>query len=239
MRKLVISDIHGAFTALLQVLERASFEPSTDQLIFLGDVCDGYPDVTECIQFLSEVPNLVQIMGNHDKWTYDWLLNLNGKGYQHSGDYRCWHEQGGAATIASIEKHSAHDEVEAFLAKSVPYYIDNYKAFMHAGMDCDFPLKDQSPDYLMWDRSIVQDAKYVSMSTDPLITEFDEVFVGHSPTFYIGDKHTPINYNNVWLIDTGASYPKMKGRLSVMDVDTKAFWQSDPTADLYPGIAAR
>ena len=37
-RTLVVGDIHGAYKALLQVLERACFNPQTDTLIALGDV---------------------------------------------------------------------------------------------------------------------------------------------------------------------------------------------------------
>ena len=39
MRTLVIGDIHGAYMALLEVLERAKVTPD-DLLIFLGDYAD-------------------------------------------------------------------------------------------------------------------------------------------------------------------------------------------------------
>jgi serine/threonine protein phosphatase 1 len=41
---------------------------------------------------------------------------------------------------------------------------------------------------------------------------------------------------NVWNADTGAAFT---GRLSMLDIDTKAFWQSDPLPALYPGEVGR
>jgi serine/threonine protein phosphatase 1 len=39
-RTLVIGDIHGAYKALLQIMDRAKVDDD-DQLIFLGDFVDG------------------------------------------------------------------------------------------------------------------------------------------------------------------------------------------------------
>lgn len=41
---------------------------------------------------------------------------------------------------------------------------------------------------------------------------------------------------NVWNIDTGAGF---KGKLTIMDADTKEFWQSDPVPELYPNEKGR
>ena len=35
------------------------------------------------------------------------------------------------------------------------------------------------------------------------------------------------------MIDTGAGW---EGRLTIMDIETKQFWQSDLVTDLYPGM---
>ncbi|MBM3246586.1 MAG: hypothetical protein FJZ13_04585, partial [Candidatus Omnitrophica bacterium] len=39
----------------------------------------------------------------------------------------------------------------------------------------------------------------------------------------------PIHVCNVWNIDTGAGW---SGKLTIMDVDTKEYWQSDLSPDL-------
>jgi serine/threonine protein phosphatase 1 len=41
---------------------------------------------------------------------------------------------------------------------------------------------------------------------------------------------------NVWNVDTGAAFT---GPLTIMDVDTKDFWQSEPLPSLYPNEKGR
>ena len=41
---------------------------------------------------------------------------------------------------------------------------------------------------------------------------------------------------NVWNLDTGAGF---KGKLSILDIDTGDYWQSDPLNDLYPNEIGR
>ncbi len=67
MRTFVIGDIHGAYKALVQVLERAGFDYENDKLISLGDVTDGWSETAESIEELMKIKNLVYIKGNHDE----------------------------------------------------------------------------------------------------------------------------------------------------------------------------
>jgi serine/threonine protein phosphatase 1 len=39
-----------------------------------------------------------------------------------------------------------------------------------------------------------------------------------------------MNAYNIWNLDTGAGF---KGRLTIMEVETKAYWQSDLLTELY------
>jgi serine/threonine protein phosphatase 1 len=41
---------------------------------------------------------------------------------------------------------------------------------------------------------------------------------------------------NVWNVDTGAAF---KGPLTIMDIDSKAFWQSENLDTLYPNEKGR
>jgi serine/threonine protein phosphatase 1 len=63
-----MGDIHGAYKAMIQCLDRSNFDPSGDMLIQLGDVTDGYPEVFECVGELLKIPHLVPLKGNHDDW---------------------------------------------------------------------------------------------------------------------------------------------------------------------------
>jgi serine/threonine protein phosphatase 1 len=194
--------------------------------------------VTECIDLLATIPDLVQIMGNHDDWTRRYLGQQIGNGWFDSDEYRCWYGQGGKATIISMNLHDSRKRVFDFLSKSIPFYVDNFKLFTHGGIDPKTKVEDYDPDRLMWNRSMVKAARYEMFGSNPLVINYDEVFVGHTPTVCY-DQTTPINWSNVWMLDTGASYPDAGGRLTVMDADTKEFWSSDPVAELYPNEKAR
>ena len=39
----------------------------------MGDVCDGYPDVKQCIDELLKVKRCDLIIGNHDMWVFDYF----------------------------------------------------------------------------------------------------------------------------------------------------------------------
>lgn len=234
----VISDIHGGFKALDQCLTRCNFNLEKDQLICLGDVCDGWSQVVECVRLLSQINNLVMIMGNHDQWTYDWLkghLKMDSFGL-HMDEFRLWVDQGGKATIESIVANDAHQEVYDFLDTAVYYAEDNKRRlFVHGGIAPTSKAVENTDRFMIWDRDMVKEARYQSISLDPVCTEYDEVFCGHTPTV-LYNRMTPTKYNNVWMMDTGAGYT---GCLSIMDVNTKQCWQSDPLPILYEGQKAR
>lgn len=60
--------------------------------------------------------------------------------------------------------------------------------------------------------------------------DFAEIFIGHMPTTkWNTDK--PMNLYNITNLDTGASH---SGRLTIMDIDSKDYWQSDIIGKLYP-----
>jgi len=63
MRVLVISDIHANYTAFEAVLSDAA---GVDAVWCLGDVVGYGPDPNACVELLSEQPNLVCVLGNHD-----------------------------------------------------------------------------------------------------------------------------------------------------------------------------
>jgi len=60
-------------------------------------------------------------------------------------------------------------------------------------------------------------------------THFEEIFIGHTPTTKQGTDQ-PLTIFNITNLDTGAGH---SGRLTIMDIDSRAFWQSDPLPELY------
>ena len=240
MRTLVIGDIHSGLKGLVQVLERAGINED-DTLIFLGDYVDSWSEAVETINFLIELKtthDCIFIRGNHDELCRDWL--------QTGRDNPQWLAHGGMATKASYE-NTAKDIWELhleFFAAMENYFIDTTnRLYLHAGFT---NLKGVGFEYFdqlfYWDRTLWELAK----SLNPLLKEGDdnypkrlthyhEIFIGHTPLSKVGVA-TPENGANVWNVDTGAAF---KGPLTIMDVETKEFWQSDPVHTLYAGEKGR
>jgi serine/threonine protein phosphatase 1 len=223
-RTFVLGDIHGAYRALRQCLERASFDYSKDHLICLGDVADGWPDTKLCVDELLKAANLIYIFGNHDFWTLEWMETGHVE--------EIWRTQGGKATMNSYEKGVPESHVQ-LLAGSLPYYILENRLFVHAGFHPHIPLDNQSLTTFLWDRNLARTAlDFHSKGIDAKLTEFDEVYIGHTPV----QAKNPVKACEVWLMDTGAGW---SGVLSMMNIDTKEMFVSDPVPELYPGITGR
>jgi len=237
-----IGDIHGGYKALLQCFERSRFNRTEDKLIVLGDVCDGWPQTREVIDELLTMKNLIFVIGNHDYWTLEWMLT----GEQPP----IWTEQGGMSTLISynqdyLDVPESHIE---FLKSGTPLYIDDKnRAFVHGGFDRKKDARTQDQQTLMWDRRLIQTAVECSRmrgSRPKKLTEFSEVFLGHTPVSALGIAategsivvDTPVNLFEIWDLDTGGGW---EGKITIMDVDTHDYWQSDIVYTLYPGVHGR
>ncbi len=235
MRTLVIGDIHGGFKALLQVLERAKVT-SKDTLIFLGDYVDGWSESAQLIQYLIELnqkQKCIFIKGNHDVWCHEWLLDFD-------NDNPVWYRNGGKETIESyINSEYIIEEHVAFFKELKNYYVDSKnRLFIHAGFSSmkgpenEVYLTNYRWDRTLWEMAIVMDKRVKKKSTlyPNRLKLYSEIYIGHTPTLYY-DSDIPMQGINVWNIDTGAAFT---GKLSIMDIDTKQFWQSDSLPSLYP-----
>ena len=240
MRTLVIGDIHGGLRALEQVLERAAVT-TDDLLIFLGDYVDGWSEAVETVHFLIDLKvthKCILLKGNHDELCQNWL--------QSGRAHELWLRSGGEATVASYQDVS--DSIRnihlQFYNQLEDYYLDTEnRLYLHAGFT---NLKGVGHEYFSktfyWDRTLWE----LALSLDPELSKespkypqrlkhYKEIYIGHTPVTRIG-KETPHCASGVWNIDTGAAF---KGSLSVIDADTKEFWQSDPVYTLYPGEPGR
>jgi serine/threonine protein phosphatase 1 len=235
-----IGDIHGGLRALEQVLNIVPVSEE-DLLIFLGDYVDGWSQSAQTIDYLihlSTINNCVFIKGNHDVWCENWL---GGQAPDPN-----WMAHNGGLTIKSYHNYSKTQMQEhaAFFQQMKLYYVDNKnRLFIHAGFtSMHGPEKERDPSDFYWDRSLWE----VALATDNCVPKlskhypkrlllYDEIFIGHTPTInYDTDK--PIHASNLWNIDTGAAF---YGKLTVMDVESKNYWQSDTVRDLYPGETGR
>ena len=218
MKTFVIGDIHGAYKALLRCLELSKFDKKRDRLICLGDVCDRNKQVKECIDELLTIPNRVDILGNHDAWALEWAI--------HGTTPQEWWDQGGAQTAMSYKDLGMPREHIQFLSQALPWFVDKNRLFIHGGFDPQHPLEETPKEILIWDRILLKQAQELCL-TEPYYRfgNYDEVYIGHTPTINFG-KTEPQKFCNVWALDTGAGWG---AKLTIMDIDTKQFWQSDPT----------
>lgn len=236
-RTLVIGDIHGGLRALHQIMERAKVT-TNDTLIFLGDYVDGWSESPQVIDYLMELgkkQNCIFIRGNHDELVLDWLTHNN-----KNIDEGMWFKHGGEATVlayanVSDEKKQVHIE---FLNSLIDYYLDDEnRLFIHAGFTNMNGVKSEYfPKMFCWDRSLWEMAlamdatlKKDSFYYPKRLTLYHEIYIGHTPVTRIGES-IPIKKACIWNVDTGAGF---HGPLTIMDIHTKEFWQSEPLNQLY------
>ena len=240
MNTFIIGDIHGGLKALQQVLQRAMVTEQ-DRLIFLGDYVDGWSESAQTISFLmdlAERQECIFIKGNHDLWCEGWLKN--GQAPQ------LWLTHGGKATVDSYRDVTDDTRMQHLeWLERMPYYIidEDNRLFIHAGFtsmhgpEKEFYSSNFSWDRTLWEMAITMDRriKKDSLLYPKRLKLYHEIFIGHTPTLYY-DITTPMQGCNVWNMDTGAAF---KGRLSIMNIDSKQYWQSDPLWTLYPGEQGR
>ncbi len=236
MRAFAIGDIHGGLKALLQVLNQLELQKE-DKLIFMGDYVDGWSEAAQTIQFLIDVSakfDCVFIKGNHDVWCQNWLKD--NKDVNPS-----WYLHGGKETIESYEDFSLEEKKQhlIFFENMSMYHLDNKnRLFLHAGFTSMHGVEKETfphkfcTDRTLWEMALVMDKK---INLDHVLypkrlKHYKEIYIGHTPTTNYGESE-PMNAINVWNIDTGAAF---KGKLTAINIDTKAFFQSDDLPSLYP-----
>lgn len=248
----IFGDVHGAYKALKQIFERAPIEKG-DTIISLGDICDGWSEVYECVDLLIKMQqdyNMIFIKGNHCDWFNTWLKTNTHpaewgqggvgtlKSYCDNLDKVYYNEENGyKTTLLDTDIPISHIN---FFRNQLKYYKDeNNNLFVHGGFNRHFLLENQQQDYIFWwDR----DLWYQALSTKgtniklKIAEPLNEIFIGHTTT-QTWKKDTPMNASNIWNLDTGCGYGS--GKLTIMNLETKEFWQSDPANELYPNEHGR
>jgi serine/threonine protein phosphatase 1 len=224
MRRWVIGDIHGAHRALMQCLDRSSFDTRKDLLICLGDLCDRWPEVDKVFDTMLTFHNLVLLLGNHDEWALDWFL--------HGKEPEIWLTQGGDKTKESYPHGVPQRHIDLLKNALLFYELEN-KLFVHAGFNPHQDINKQDRHTLLWDRGFIKTALHFNREGEiHKLSSYDEIYLGHTPTLNFGQS-IPMKVCEVFLIDTGAGWKG--GSLSMMDIDSKEYFQSDPVDQLYAG----
>lgn len=217
MKSFVIGDIHGCERELRYLIDGLPLSQG-DRLVFLGDYIDRGPDSQGVVSYLVELPKqlnaieFIFLKGNHE----DMFLSFLGIGGAHADMFLI---NGGRATVASYgiesNKPSAQEvlsvlpsEHRTFYQDLRPYYLMEPFFCVHAGIDPDKSLTEQTEEELLWIRN-----KFIFTSHRLPYT----VLFGHTP------QHT-VFYDLPYKVglDTGLVYGNM---LTCLDVDEKVLYQ--------------
>lgn len=263
-RTIIIGDIHGAFLALLQVLERSNYNPELDTLICVGDYIDGHKDSYLVCEYLMNLrlsnraancKDVILLEGNHDDMFHE-VMKYHFKALPEKdtirNKYRNWWEQGGEATYKSFMEHPMEHIwhlKEGFFNKLKLYYLDEKRniLYVHAGFDYKFDFNYTvgfNTKDLYWTRELYKralhlqaliDSGHYSVKSETLkLGGFDRIYIGHSQTV-----------DNQY--EDSRDYPKMtanvmnvdqgcgyKGRLTAYIHEEERYVQSDLIETLYP-----
>ena len=206
-RRIFIGDVHGHYEGLMHLL--AAIAPaSSDQIYFVGDLIDRGPQSSQVIEFIRR-HNYPCVLGNHEQL----LLDAFPDGQVHMPALQGWLYSGGQSTLGSYQ------EIEHLLdhiawIRELPLYLDlDDILLVHAGVDPQLALADQTAQELCWIRDVFHS------STTPY---FDDklIITGHTITFtFPRVEPGQIVRGQGWLdIDTGAYHPK-SGWLTALDYD--------------------
>lgn len=240
MGTFVIGDIHGGLKALLQLLNKLEVK-ETDTLIFVGDYVDGWSESAQVIDLLmtmSKKINCIFIKGNHDAWCEDWLKT----GHVDA----IWYMHGGKETMESYVGFTEETKkIHLDFFEQMPFYhIDEEnRLFIHAGftsmhgVEREIFLESFYFDRTLWEMALTMDSTLDESSYfyPSRLKQYKEIYIGHTPTTN-HDQFEPMKAINVWNIDTGAAFT---GKLSAINIETKAIFQSDFLPALYPDEKGR
>ena len=216
-----IGDIHGCLKQLIslqkKIINTESFKKDNDLLIYLGDYIDRGPHskivINQIIKLQKENIKSIFLMGNHEQLMIDFLFN-------NINNLRYWLGLGADQTfknydieVAEFIKDGLEDDKidklrNVFLSKLTKehvYFFNNFKLtyimgdylFVHAGINPEKSLSEQSEMDFLWSRS----DQFFDKNF-----EFEKIIVhGHSPEKEVVNFPYRIN------VDTGSFF---SGKLS-------------------------
>lgn len=218
MKTIVIGDVHGCYNELKGLIKKlkknGEYNKKIDRLIFLGDYIDRGSDSRKVIGFIKNLQkhnkNVIALMGNHEDMLLDYLKGVDD----------CWTWNGHDTTIESYKGYLKHFNDDIEWIKNLPlYYEDEHFIYVHAGIDIDKPMNEQSKHTLLWIREpfIHNSNKYNK-----------QVIFGHTPTFNLNGESKPVyTFNNNIAIDTGCVFGGALTALVIEDGEISGFYQQE------------
>lgn len=167
-RTLAFGDVHGCHRALTTLLGMLALS-AAEKVIFVGDLVDRGPlskQVVDELLALRDTCKVVVIMGNHEQMMRD---AISGHGL-----FNTWLEAGGKATIDSYGgsiDNIPPDHIR-LLMSARPFYETDTEIFIHACLESDISLSNQTSDFLRW--------KHLGGTERPHVSG-KRIICGHTP----------------------------------------------------------
>ncbi len=146
----VIADIHGRYDLLSEALAEITARPGGGVIVTIGDYVDKGPQSREVIDRLlpgvAEGWKLVALKGNHDVMMVEALRD--------PARMAAWLAKGGDAALASYGGDPAavpQSHID-WLDRLRLMHVDAHRLYVHAGVDPELPLDQQSETTLLWKR---------------------------------------------------------------------------------------
>lgn len=210
-RIFAIGDVHGCHRALATLLGMLALTAG-DTVIFLGDLVDRGPSSKQVVSHvlsLQQSCKVVVITGNHEEMMRD---AISGHGL-----FNAWLDVGGQATLDSYG--GSVDDIPPdhirFLVSSTSFYETNRDIFVHASLEPDISLRNQTSDFLRW--------KHLGGSERPHISG-KRVICGHTSQ----TDGVPLVFDGWACIDT---FPHGGKWLTCLDVGTNRVFQASQNGD--------
>lgn len=206
-RTLIIGDIHGCLDMLKRLMDKLSWQPDSERLIFLGDYIDRGDDSKGVVDYILSLKNgssrVDCLIGNHESAFLDYL---SGK------DRRVFLMNGGVTTLQSYQAHRPEEGNDLVPQSHLNFYASLQRYIelkdyyvVHAGFKPGVLIEEQTLEDMIWirDSFIYSDYNFGK-----------KVIFGHTP-FY-----EPLVMENKIGLDTGAVYGN---RLTCLELPERRF----------------
>lgn len=219
-----VSDIHGCYSAYLDILSQIKFSDD-DTMYIIGDAIDRGKDGLNILFDVLNTTNIHLLMGNHEYIMAILLSNASNDDISPENlkaGFALWFDDGGMPTFQRfLALSNAEKQKITRLLAHLPLYAEitvcgrDY-ILVHSGFgnfSPDRELKSYSADELLFHRNDLQTPYFPNKT----------VIAGHTPTFAYGPEFTGkmLKKNGIINIDCGCFYDK-SGMLGCLRLDDMA-----------------
>jgi serine/threonine protein phosphatase 1 len=200
-RLIAISDIHGCYDTLFELLIRRINLKKTDSLILLGDYIDRGEKSKEVIDFIIDLQrkkfDITPLLGNHEAMLIE--------AFNNNEMSPLWFMNSGMTTLGSFQLNNINNFESKYIEffRSLNYFAEAGKfIFVHAGFNDDIPDPYSDTDSMIWHCRPSYENPFFAGKT---------IIHGHRPKTIEFVKKKIAENSNLIPIDTGCIYNDEEG----------------------------